>query len=338
VGGIAYVGHLGYRAGTDSFVAPIILSPDSDIVLNSKLQASQVQVERARTVAAMEQLDAELAAHATAIERLTALDQSQRSSRAFMSKAQRNTLGAEQQQRDVLGKQRADLVQMLREQEALVAQTHANAALNLVPKSDAVREDLAFRHLKLGLFELDRAIARADFELRQSSMVGASLAGQGPLMPELVAREEQMVHIQLELLKLKSEGRSKQAERATLVDKLAKIDELDAQLRARPIRRAADGRIDVAFVPYTQLNGVMPGAVVHNCTWGLFMCKQVGVVAEVVPGEVVLPDPWGNMARGQYAVLNLSDGLAARAKMLRVRALPASTGEAVLSKDALSAR
>jgi hypothetical protein len=44
VGGIAYVGHLGYRAGTDSFVAPIILSPDSDIVLNSKLQASQVQV------------------------------------------------------------------------------------------------------------------------------------------------------------------------------------------------------------------------------------------------------------------------------------------------------
>jgi hypothetical protein len=68
------------------------------------------------------------------------------------------------------------------------------------------------------------------------------------------------------------------------------------------------------------------------------MCKQVGVVAEVVPGEVVLPDPWGNMARGQYAVLNLSDGLAARAKMLRVRALPASTGEAVLSKDALSAR
>jgi hypothetical protein len=49
------------------------------------------------------------------------------------------------------------------------------------------------------------------------------------------------------------------------------------------------------------------------------MCRPVGTVSEVVPGEVILPDPWGNQTRGQYAVLNLQDRDAARAKTLRVR-------------------
>ena len=34
---------------------------------------------------------------------------------------------------------------------------------------------------------------------------------------------------------------------------------------------------------------------------------------------MILPDPWGNQARGQYAVLNLADHEAAKSKTLRVR-------------------
>jgi hypothetical protein len=77
--------------------------------------------------------------------------------------------------------------------------------------------------------------------------------------------------------------------------------------------------LDVAFVPYTQIDGVAPGAPVYSCIWGLFLCKPVGTVAELVPGEVILPDPWGNQARGQYAVLDLHDRGSAKARTLRVR-------------------
>ena len=52
----------------------------------------------------------------------------------------------------------------------------------------------------------------------------------------------------------------------------------------------------------------------HSC-----LVKSVGKIAELVPGEVVLPDPWGNLARGQYAVLDLREHESAKSKVLRVR-------------------
>ena len=42
-------------------------------------------------------------------------------------------------------------------------------------------------------------------------------------------------------------------------------------------------------------------------------------MTEILPGEVIVPDPWGSMARGQYAVMELQDQHAAQSKTLRVR-------------------
>ena len=121
------------------------------------------------------------------------------------------------------------------------------------------------------------------------------------------------------MLKLRTEVRGKRAEIALLENKLAQIDELEAQLRGRPLFQAMDRSLDVAFVPYTQLEGVTVGGEVHECVWGLIFCEPVGRVAELLPGEIAFTDPWGNPARGQYAVLALSDSSAAQSKSLRVR-------------------
>jgi hypothetical protein len=138
-------------------------------------------------------------------------------------------------------------------------------------------------------------------------------------MPEMILREDQRVRVELELLKLEAEQRTKLAERTLMKDKLAKIDEISAQLKGRPIFRAVEKSMDVAFVPYTQIDGMHAGAAVYECVWGVFHCKQVGSVTEIVPGEVILPDPWGTQTRGQYAVLDLSKHDSAKAKSLRVR-------------------
>jgi hypothetical protein len=75
----------------------------------------------------------------------------------------------------------------------------------------------------------------------------------------------------------------------------------------------------VAFIPYTQIDGVSSGGKVYECVLGVFSCTQVGRVTEVLPGEVIVPDPWGSLARGQYAVIELDDQHAAQSKTLRVR-------------------
>ena len=52
--------------------------------------------------------------------------------------------------------------------------------------------------------------------------------------------------------------------------------------------------------------------------WPTTTRGAIGRVAEVLPGEVVAQDPWSDVARGQYAILDLSDKDAAHEKVLRV--------------------
>jgi hypothetical protein len=58
----------------------------------------------------------------------------------------------------------------------------------------------------------------------------------------------------------------------------------------------------------------------------MFACEPVGRVVELLPGEVELPptelaaaETSGSPARGQYAVMQLTDPRAAEAESLRVR-------------------
>ena len=97
------------------------------------------------------------------------------------------------------------------------------------------------------------------------------------------------------------------------------VRELLDEIQARPLYRAMHTSTDVAFVPYDDLDGVVPGARVMACVWGLFSCHDVGRVTEILPGEVVTEDPWGDLARGQFIVLDLDEPGAIREKVLRVR-------------------
>jgi hypothetical protein len=150
-------------------------------------------------------------------------------------------------------------------------------------------------------------------------MPSAAASHRSGSAPEELVWQEQTVRLELELLRVEAERRGKLAQKRALTERLATIDQLASEMRARPIFQAVERSLDLAFVPYTQMKGVEKGAAVYSCVWGLFFCENVGQIAEVVPGEVILPDPWGNQSRGQYAVLKLSDKAAARAKVLRVR-------------------
>lgn len=334
---VGWAGMQAYRAATDSFIAPLILSPDSDAVLATKLHASQLEAERVKTASEMDRIDADLSAGVSAISRLRALTVAQRDPREWFARVQRNAESAGNSDIAALSQQRQHLQKMIAEQETLVRDAKANAEAHIIPRSDYTREVLSLSQLKLALFDTERARVRSELEVAQGRLTRSALDGRGPTMPELVVREEQMTRIELELMKLEAEQRTMRSERATLTEKLTRIEELETQLRARPIYRAAQGRVEASFVPYTQMKGVDRGAVVYDCVWGLFRCRPVGTVAELVPGEVVLSDPWGSQARGQYAVLDLRDHDAARAKVLRVRPSPptkpaASEGPAVTSR------
>jgi hypothetical protein len=177
--------------------------------------------------------------------------------------------------------------------------------------------------MRVASIENERARLTTQAAMSQVTLARQAMSGGGGpgrmSTPEMLFQQDQMVRIQCDLLKLQAERRSKMSERRHIEQEVEKLDELIAQLNKRPIFRAIDASTNIAFIPYTQLDGVATGGKVLECVWGMFSCAPVGRVTELLPGEVIVTDPWGSPARGQYAVIELDDQHAAQSKTLRVR-------------------
>jgi hypothetical protein len=140
------------------------------------------------------------------------------------------------------------------------------------------------------------------------------------IAPEVLRFREQLLRVELELMGLDADLRAKLAELEAAKAQATRLDRLITQLEARPLYRAFETQQVLAFVPYTELDKVTPEAALYEChLWSAFDCTKVGRVVEVLSGEIAAQDPWGSPARGQYAVVDLSDPRAANAKVLRVR-------------------
>ena len=337
--GLGYAGREGYRAATDSFVAPIILSPDNDVVIANKAKMAELNVQRATIMSDAEAVEADLAAGDRALARLRSLQQTTMNALSWTKDVTAHQASAAFADLKTLAEQTAVLREMADRQDRIARTASENLAGSLISKNDEVKEQLSLNQVQLALLDNKRTRAQSELAMRQLTLAQRSLAsGAGtPQMPEAVAREEQLVRIELEILRIESEQRSRRSLRKLVLEKLANMDAIEGQLKARPLFRATEKSLDVAFVPYTQSGGVGPGANVYDCVWGIFHCKAVGTIAEIVPGEVVLPDPWGNQARGQYAILALSEHESAKAKVLRVR-VGAPAAPAVSAPQVVSAR
>ena len=324
---LGYAAYTAYGATRDCYVAPAILSPDSDVVLAGKLKLAELADDRARASAERDDVNAVIEADEHGVDRLGGLQRKLENAVHWTSEITSAKASTGTATLQSLLQQKQVMEDMLSEQRTLTQKAQADLAAGVISRTDYAREAQSLDQMQLAL--LDNARARRDSQATLHEAQLAQLAmrrpNDAPLTPELMAHEEQVIRLELELAHLESEVRSKVAERAALSDRIAKLDELAGQLKSRPIYQAAEKSLDVAFVPYSQIDGVEAGARVYACVWGLFFCKQVGTVAELVPGEVVLPDPWGASARGQYAVLSLWSSDAARLKTLRVRASRAAT-------------
>ncbi len=327
---LVYVGRGVYQAYCDSWVAPTTLSADDDRVIETKAKLSEQQLMREKARVDIERIDIDIRAIDSSIARLSGVrDVGQQALRwtAFTTDAQAT---AARQRSDSLEEQRKLFESMIQRQAAIAKEARINAEAGLASKNDVEREEQTLDQLRVNLAENRRDAAETQMNKTQLGATAnvlrdalqkksAQKAGANGTLPEIVERQDRVVALELELVKLESQKRSLETQRAMAVDNIARIDELFTQLKGRPVFRAAEAKTDLAFVPYTQLRGVEAGASLVTCEWALFRCRTVGRVAELLPGEVTAQDPWGTLARGQYAILDLSEHDAAREKVLRVR-------------------
>lgn len=322
--GVAQVGRAAYYLCTDSFVAPLILSSDSELVLPSKLNLARLESERMALLARIEQ--GKLMAHATEVTSAKLADLKESFSRAvgWVKDVNEESVRVGARGLGKLDKQRRLLRARIAEQKDHLKELEVQLLAGLVRKEDLLREVDALKQLEVAALQYERDRLGSSSELRVQLRAQRALSAVGNSeqlgVPEVLRHREQLVRIEVELLKSKAERTSREAELRLAGAELTKLDALIAEVKARPIFRAIASQQHVAFVPYTQLEGIATGADVHACRlWSLFFCRRVGSVSVLLPGEVATQDPWGAIARGQYALLELAEPEAARSKMLRVR-------------------
>lgn len=310
---------------SDSWIAPIELSPESDAVINLDLQLTRQRAEMQRVEAELERIESEIAAIDAGIERLSALRERSRDLFDWGAEVQgeeASTLG--HSIRD-LREEREIILRLLERQREETERARAQLAAGLVERRDVALQEQSLDRLELQRVANARALAESEVRRRRAHTSAgifresmAREARAAARMPEIVQRHEQETRLELEILRLQAERRGLVAMREVGQRTLAELGEVMTEIEARPLYRATQTRMDVAFVPYEQLDGVAPGAEVVHCEAGIFFCRPVGSVSEVLPGEVVTQDPWGELARGRYAVLELHDREAVRERILRV--------------------
>jgi hypothetical protein len=321
VGGLAWVAEQGYYVLTDAWIAPLHLSPDNDSIGQLRLAHQHELDELARVDAEVTRLDGELSAIDAAVQKLGEFRATANKTIAWQAEQSRVEASGIDETVKHLRKQYDAVSALYARQQDVVAHAQADLDAGMVDRTQLDRELQTRDQLAVEMTDLDRQISEAEYKGKETlselhALRGGKSVGQ---MPEIAVGDEHTARIDIEIQRLEAEARGDRALRAVAISSAASERALLHELEGRPLYRAMTAATDVAFVPYTQLDKLSKGARVVDCVWSVFACHDVGRVEDVLPGEIVTQDPWGEMARGQYAVLKLDDPDAVHERVLRVR-------------------
>jgi hypothetical protein len=117
------------------------------------------------------------------------------------------------------------------------------------------------------------------------------LADVGTSMDAPKTPEQWMVRREVERAKL--DKANQEGRRAPLEGRLQslglRMKEQEAvvhRLEQSPYLRAINGKVVLAFVPYSNLRHIKAGTKLYGCSWGLVMCSRVGKIKATIDGEV----------------------------------------------------
>jgi hypothetical protein len=348
--GTAFVASLVHSALSDAWVAPLRLSPDNERVVDLRIQQTKEKADRARLSAEVVGIDQELQAVDVSLRRMQSLSADYRGALVWTADAQSKELHDLAQQSNEEQSKWQMLNRLLGEQRAVLARADADRAAGLITSTEFDRQVIAVHQLEVeqqdSEIELGKLeAARSDANARGQALTSASSGPSDPshhrpsqLSPDVIKFYDDQVRVELEVARLEAERRSAQARREAAQGALDDMGQLLRELESRPLYRAMQQNTDVAFAPYDHLRRFAVGDEVYVCTLSVFACRVVGTVSELVSGEVITQDPWGELARGQYIILEMRDRSALFERVLRVRHASAPTAQASSSSGALVLR
>ena len=314
---VGYISTSAFYFVSDSWVQPMVVSPTDEKVLQLKSQLAeqasvrdQIAVDLQHTdrfIAAQQDFQAEfvkavkadLAERKSSLGRVSALARQYRGERSRI----RNSNDAYAQ---------ASKQEMSKEYDA-----------RLIKRDDMLNG--AYQLGQIANSNLSLAERQAEFENR-----AAALEKESAALENVLSKKQSAGVLSYDVLKIKRDYDTSRLESAKATEERkalqASLERRDAILNSigqSPQLRASDQKADVAFVPYSNFEGLKVGTPIYACAFEMVLCHEAGKVKAIMPGEVTSKHPHREkMLRGQMIELALDDADAAEENVLFVGRKP----------------
>lgn len=330
VGAVLGLSRVAYLAVTDAWVAPLQLSPDSREVVTLRMQAAKEEEQRVRLETEITSIAAEIAAIERSVQRLRLLEATYAEALRFSTTSRDTQRGALLREKALLDQQRAIMTGEVAHHQAALQRAARNLDAGVITATDLAQVEADVSRTQVSLSEKELEHARVNSALAAASREASALfvaAGKPALSgraarnasPEVMRFDELRINVELQVTRLEAEKRAAEARQKSAEASIESARELHEKLQSTPLFQATHKELDLAFVPYSELESVRVGDDVVTCRWFLLACRKAGRVKRVYPGEIATEDPWGSAARGRYVELELSDRSVVGERTLRVR-------------------
>jgi hypothetical protein len=299
---VGYIASTAFFYVSDSWVVPMAVTATDEKIVSLQAQLADYQTSRDRVADELRQAE-------------RAIEVEQSFQLAF-ARAIRSDL-----------QNRRNALERVRELASAAAATrraikHQNTAYAAASKKRMQQEYAAglidrsamlsgkFQIAQISSSNLSLAERQAEFETR-----AAELEDHTRSLDAILSPQPGDAALSYEVLRIKQQFESSRLDlareieaRDTLRASLARQDKIVASLRQSAYLRAIEDGAQVAFVPYGNLASIEPGASIYACRLGMIVCRDVGDVLAILPGEVQFKHPHRDrMLRGQLVELRFDD-------------------------------
>lgn len=334
LGGLfSYLGLHGFFLVNRRWIAPTIISPSDEQVLELNAQTAAQTAHRAKLEADRREVKARLddAARIVAAEKVfqQRFAEAMADDRQFRLKELGDLLTLREQQlaaRDEIlsanqayagmSKVRATELQnaKLIDREAWLTTNHQIAQMS--------QSNLAV--VEKGV-DLENRIRELQRQIRAIEAITGGKKRPNGTTPtvDVLRLQQEHTRSKLELARAEELHQALESSIGDLDGSIARYDQLLEAIKSSPYLKAMERNMTVAFVPYPNVANAVAGTPIYGCRMGLFFCKRVGTVLGVLDGEVVKKHPIRNqLIRGAMVEVDLDEGGWAREDILHLGNAP----------------